>query len=328
MGDMVMMTTLIRALSARYGSTVDILSSGAWTPPLLANQPGVGTIYCLKNRSLPFVFSQEQRNLVQALAQRGAGPTWYCDTDDKCLGLLHRAGVGDELICNARDVPLNEGEHLIEYWQRFARQSPARGARGSLADVADEAPTLLVSPQDLELLDRWLAARGLGGRQLLLIQPGNKRTMRRGLRRRPSNTKWWPEPRWASVVKALGEMHRQAAILLLGVPQEHKLNEEIIALAGVGNAVNLACDLPIPRLLALQSRASAMISVDTGPAHSAAALGCPVLVLFGVADPLQISPRGPNTPIRYLSGRDRHGASILGISVEQVLGQWQDLPKR
>ena len=329
MGDMVMMTTLVRALSSRYASQVDILSSGPWTVPLLANQPGVGTIHLLKNRSLPFFFSKEQRTLVEALKRRGPGPTWYGDTDDKCLPLLHRAGIGDDLICNARDLPLDDGEHLIEYWQRFARVSPSAGAAGSIKDIVDEAPRLLVPRQDLELLDQWLVARGLDARQLLLIQPGNKRTMRRGLRRRPSNTKWWPETRWASVVQSLAEMHPQAAILLLGVPQEHELNEEIIALAGVGNAVNLACDLPIRRLLALQSRASAMISVDTGPAHSAAAVGCPVLVLFGVADPVRISPRSATgSPIRYLSGHAGNGASILGISVEQVLRQWQDLPKR
>ena len=72
-----------------------------------------------------------------------------------------------------------------------------------------------------------------------------------------------------------------------------------------------------------------MISVDTGPAHSAAAVGCPVLVLFGVADPTRIVPRNTASPIRHLVGKDAKGAqSILGITVEQVLAQWQDLPKR
>jgi heptosyltransferase-2/heptosyltransferase-3 len=328
MGDMVMMTTLVRALAARCATPVDILSSGSWTRPLLAGQPGVGNIYLLKARKLPFFLSRDQQALVQALKQRGAGPTWYCDTDDRCLSLLRRAGIGEDLICNARDMPMIDDEHLVDYWQRFARRSPAAGGAGSPDSVVDVAPTLLVPAQDQSSLDDWLRVRGLAGRQLLLVQPGNKRTMRRGLRRRPSNTKWWPETRWACVVRTLAEMHPRAAILMLGVPQEHGLNEEIIALAGVGNVVNLACELPIPRLLALQSRASAMVSVDTGPAHSAAALGCPVVVLFGVADPARINPRGAAVSVRHLTGRDAKGASILGITVEQVIGAWQDLPKR
>jgi heptosyltransferase-2/heptosyltransferase-3 len=187
---------------------------------------------------------------------------------------------------------------------------------------------LLVPAAEAEDLERWLGERNLLGRQLLLVQPGNKRTMRRGFRRRPSNTKWWPETRWAAVLQALAAQHPQAALLMLGVPQEHALNEQIIALAGVQNAVNLACDLPIPRLLALQARASAMISVDTGPAHTAAAVGCPVLVLFGVADPVRIAPRGGDVPVRHLVGNTAAGPAILAITVEQVVGAWQDLPKR
>ena len=331
MGDMVLMTTLVSALSARHGGCpVDILSSGSWTRPLLAGQPGVGDIYLLKNRSLPFLLSKDQRALVATLRERGAGPVWYCDTDERCLRLLQRAGFEPDQVCRAGNLPLRDGEHLVEYWQRFARETPPAAAQGAnVAEIRCQDPRLTVSPREADDVETWLAERNLLGRQLLLVQPGNKRTMRRGLRRRPSNTKWWPETRWAAVLQSLAAMHPQAAILMLGVPQEHDLNEQIIALAGTRNTVNLACDLPIPRLVALQARASAMISVDTGPAHSAAAVGCPVLVLFGVADPTRIVPRSTASPIRHLVGKDAKGAqSILGITVEQVLAQWQDLPKR
>ena len=41
-GDAVLLTPLIRQLHARFGSPVDLLSSGPWTQPLLQGQPGVG----------------------------------------------------------------------------------------------------------------------------------------------------------------------------------------------------------------------------------------------------------------------------------------------
>ncbi len=328
MGDMVMMTTLVAALAARHGGPVDILSSGPWTQPLLAGQPGVGRIYLLKSRSLPFLLSKEQRMLVEVLRQRGAGPTWYCDTDERSLKLLHRAGFEPAMIRRASQLPMRDGEHLVDYWQRFAGERDIAGEGLAEEVLAAQDPRLLVPAAEAEGVERWLGERNLLGRQLLLVQPGNKRTMRRGLRRRPSNTKWWPETRWAAVLQAVAAQHPQAAILMLGVPQEHALNEQIITLAGIHNAVNLACDLPIPRLLALQARASAMISVDTGPAHTAAAVGCPVLVLFGVADPMRIVPRGGDAPVRHLVGNTANGPSILAITVEQVLDAWQDLPKR
>jgi len=328
MGDMVMMTTLVAALAARHGGPVDVLSSGPWTQPLLAGQPDVGRIYLLKGRSLPFLLSKEQRALVAALRQRGDGPTWYCDNDERGLKLLWRAGFKPSMVRRASQLPMHEDEHLVDYWQRFAGENGLVAERTPVGVVPAHDPRLLVPAAQAEELERWLGERNLLGRQLLLVQPGNKRTMRRGFRRRRSNTKWWPETRWAAVLQALAAMHPQAAILLLGVPQEHALNEQIIALAGVHNAVNLACDLPIPRLVALQARASAMISVDTGPAHTAAAVGCPVLVLFGVADPVRIVPRGDKAPVRHLVGHGDGGPSILAITVEQVLGAWQELPKR
>ena len=36
-GDMVMLTTLMRVVSARYGSPVDVVSSGGWKPPVRLN---------------------------------------------------------------------------------------------------------------------------------------------------------------------------------------------------------------------------------------------------------------------------------------------------
>lgn len=328
MGDMVMMTTLVRALATRFKSPVDILSSGSWTRPLLAEQPGVGTVYLLSKRKLPYFLSREQQALAGLLKARGAGPVWYCDTDNRCLPLLRRAGLGRDLVCTASSMPMIDNEHLVDYWQRFARQSPVAGSPGSIDDMVDEEPALTVPQREQDSLQQWLGARGLAGRPLLLLQAGNKRTMRRGLRRRPSNTKWWPEANWAEVIRTMSRLHPEAAILMLGVPQEHGLNEEILALAAISNGVNLAGELPIPRLLALQSRACAMISVDTGPAHSAAALGCPVVVLFGVADPARIAPRGADAAVRHLTGRIDGGPSILGITVDQVLAAWEGLPRR
>ena len=101
--------------------------------------------------------------------------------------------------------------------------------------------------------------------------------MRTGLRRRMStNTKWWPEGNWAAIIRMLAERHPDAVILLVGAPPEADLNDELLQRAGVAQAFNVARELPIPRLLALQSRAAGMVTVDTGPAHTAAAVGCPV----------------------------------------------------
>ena len=56
-------------------------------------------------------------------------------------------------------------------------------------------------------------------------------------------------------------------------------------------------------LFALAEAASSMISVDTGPAHAAAALSLPLVVLYGAEMPSQWLPRSPfGTPVVGLGG--------------------------
>ena len=175
----------------------------------------------------------------------------------------------------------------------------------------------------------WLQAKGWQGKPLLLVQAGNRRTMRTGLRRRMStNTKWWPEDNWATIIRMLAERHPDAVILLVGAPPEADLNDELLQRAGVAQAFNVARELPIPRLLALQARAAGMVTVDTGPAHTAAAVGCPLVVLFGVADPVRIRPRGGDTPVEVLQAMRDGKPDMTAISVDAVVQAWQRLPLR
>ncbi len=105
------------------------------------------------------------------------------------------------------------------------------------------------------------------------------------------------------------------------------MNEEILAMAGgFSNAINLAREMSVPRLMALSEGALGMISVDTGPAHVAAALGCPVLALFDSPDKQAMyAPRGPGRFARCVVGGTDAAPSLLGISAEAVLKAWQEM---
>jgi hypothetical protein len=127
---------------------------------------------------------------------------------------------------------------------------------------------------------------------LILIQIGNKRTMRRGLRRLAVNNKYWPNERWADVLHHVRRQCPDHAIVLLGTGPEYDLNQEVMGLANIARIYNAADDVPIPRLVALLARGAGLITVDSGPAHAAAAVGCPLVVLFGKALPSLYRPWG------------------------------------
>ena len=332
MGDLVLIQPMIRLLAARYGAPVDLLAAGGWVRPLYQGQPDVGEIHLLAKRKLPLWLSAEKRQLLQWLRQTGPRPVWYCDFDEKLVPLLAQAGLDERWVVRARAVGTRDGEHLVDFSQRLARTVPPalqHATTNSRTDLDDHDPNLSISVAMQADVQDWLQAKGWLGKPLLLVQAGNRRTMRTGLRRRMStNTKWWPEDNWAAIIRMLAERHPDAVILLVGAPPEADLNDELLQRAGVAQAFNVARKLPIPRLLALQARAAGMVTVDTGPAHTAAAVGCPLVVLFGVADPVRIRPRGGNTPVEVLQVMHDGHPDMTAISVDAVVQAWRRLPLR
>jgi heptosyltransferase-2/heptosyltransferase-3 len=164
---------------------------------------------------------------------------------------------------------------------------------------------------------------------LILIQIGNKRTMRRGLRRLAVNHKYWPNERWAQVLREVRLQCPDHTIVLLGTGPEYALNQEVAALANIARLYNAADDLPIPRLVALLARAVGLITVDSGPAHAAAAVGCPLVVLFGKALPSLYRPRGTaGADVKVLCGEVAGEPDMQGIEARSVIEAWSDLKLR
>ena len=343
---MVLLTALIRVLHARFRAPVDIVTSGPWSEPLLRGQPGVGDIWSVRSRKTPYWLSRDQQRLVRCLTARGAGPTWYCDGSDAARPLLTRAGIPEELIVDVKNHPLLPGEHATEQWRRLAQIMPAAiaaraaalpegagfaNAALAAAELATVTPGcyLQVGESQRIDLDSWLRARGLSAAPLILVQAGNKRTMRRGLRRLAVNNKYWPSERWAEVLRRVRLQCPHHAIVLLGTGPEYTLNQELAALANIEGLHNAADDLPIPRLVALLARAAGLITVDSGPAHAAAAVGCPLVVLFGKALPSLYRPWGTaGADVKVLCGEVAGQPDMLGIDERSVVEAWSGLKLR
>ncbi len=206
--------------------------------------------------------------------------------------------------------------------------SPGMAATG-MAPSGLPGACLHVSDGQRADLEVWLQARGLSATPLVLIQIGNKRTMRRGLRRLASNSKYWPSDRWSEVLRHVRRQCPEHAIVLLGTGPEFALNQEVAALANVERLHNAADDLPIPRLVALLARGAGLITVDSGPAHAAAAVGCPMVVLFGKASTSLYRPWGvAGAQVTVLTGLIAGEPDMLGIDTSRVIAAWSALRLR
>jgi heptosyltransferase-2/heptosyltransferase-3 len=309
-------------LCERFGKPVDVIASGAWCEPLLAGHPAMGRLLMVRSRRTPYWLSRDQQVLVAALRARGAGPTWFCDRGEG-RALLARAGIPDDYVIDSTHYPFLSGENFADRYLRLGALTPAAfgGLLPAAAPGGVRAAHLVVLPQARAELDAWLARRAITA-PWMVFHPGSRHVARRRLRARSGAAKYWPEERWAEVVRAVRPHRPEQAIVFSGTQAEASLNEDIMRRAGVGNLHNAAGDLPITRMLALLERAASLIAVDTGPAHAAAALSCPTVALFGHIDPWLYRPGGATTPAATVTGTLDGKPNILGIQPREVIEAW------
>ena len=99
----------------------------------------------------------------------------------------------------------------------------------------------------------------------------------------------WPPARFAETAKVLHEEFG-AIIHLVGGAGDRALCEEIAG--GISGAQNHAGETSLIELGTLLQKMNLLITVDSGPMHMAAAIGTPVLALFGPTSPLRTGPYG------------------------------------
>ena len=111
----------------------------------------------------------------------------------------------------------------------------------------------------------------------------------------------WPAQRFAQVIEWLGK-RAEVRVVLTGSNKDRGQIEDIVGLSGIP-CLNLAGELSLLELAALVRRLNLYLTVDCGPAHLAAALGTPLLTLWGPGIYEQTSPQAGSGPVRILHHR-------------------------
>ena len=218
-------------------------------------------------------------------------------------------------------------------WRRLLELSRPLGGMPERA-----APPLLHVQRtaDAALAER-LAQLGLNtGAGFVALAPGSARALKR----------WLPE-RFAEVAASLAAAGFRTA--LVGSAAERPLCEAIAEAAG-GEAEVLAGRLSLPEWVAALARARAVVANDSAAGHVAAAVGTPVVSVFGPTAPssgfvpagervrvvehsgLSCRPCSPRGPRRCPEGhwrcmRDLASAEVLAAAVELATERRQPLAR-
>ena len=142
------------------------------------------------------------------------------------------------------------------------------------------APILTVAPEARQEADRLLREAGVDeARPFVCLHPGARWWF-----------KAWPAERYAALADLL-QIEAPAQALFLGGDQERSIERRIAD--GMKTPFrSLIGKTGLRTLAAVLERAALMVSNDNGPMHMAAALGVPVIGLFGPSDPAVWGPWG------------------------------------
>jgi ADP-heptose:LPS heptosyltransferase len=103
--------------------------------------------------------------------------------------------------------------------------------------------------------------------------------------------KQWDTDRFAYVANRLVR-ERRARIVLTGGPSDRPLVDRVKAALPSRAVVDVSDESDLLVLAALLERLDVFVTGDTGPMHLAAAVGTPVVAVFGPSDPARYAPPG------------------------------------
>jgi heptosyltransferase-2 len=287
-GDTVLAQPLFKLLHARHaGLALDVLAP-RWTFSLLERMPEVRRT--IEN---PFAHGDlklgERRRLGRALGAEGYDQAIVLPNTFKSAlvpffaGIRTRTGYIGELrhwILN--DARKLDPERLPQMAQRYAALGLPRGEAPRLP-----LPTLALRVDEAArraLLARLELDRG---RPAAVLAPGAEY----------GPAKRWPARYFGELAQGLSA--HGCAVWLIGSRNDRQAGAEIERHSG-GVCRNLCGETTLAEAIDLLASAALVVSNDSGLMHVAAALGKPLIALYGSSSPAYTPPLSPNARILKL----------------------------
>ena len=130
-------------------------------------------------------------------------------------------------------------------------------------------------------------------------------------------SKQWPAERYAETAAAL-VAQTGGSIVVLGTQAEQAPCQQVAA-AAAPSGLNLAGATTMAELAAALALSAAAICNDSGGMHLAAAVGTPLVALYGITHPGQTGPLGDNVRILQHSERRTRDVSRRSSEAEKAL---------
>jgi heptosyltransferase II len=291
-GDAIMALPALRAVRNKFADAYIAVVARPYVADIYRDQRVCDELIVYDARGEHAGFSGRER-LARELRNRQFDSALLLQNAFDAAWLAWRAGI-PERIGYARDgrgllltkaisvpkrgeTPAHEQFYYLELLKRAGWIEAAVGEAEISLKVSEEAAAQAES--------RLLAAGSRRGATRIAIGAGASY----------GSAKCWLPERFARAADALAQKF-DAEVLLFGTPAEAQVSSAIVG-AMRHAAIDLTAATSIAELPALLSRCQLFIGNDSGAMHVAAAVGLPVVAVFGPTDPLGTAPVTPRCSV-------------------------------
>ena len=289
-GDVLLMVPTIRAFREAFPEAYLAAAVNAGTEEMLTGNPLLDEILVFDPRWKRLPFRQrvaQEGKFVWEVRKRGFDLAINTTEGDRgaflCLSSGARIKVGlydaSGLWWKARVY-----DHLVRIpdWKSHLVEQMLEIPRSLGLNPQDKRVEIFYPPGEREFIDRLLEKEGIGpGEDVVHIHPTSRWLF-----------KCWRDEAMAGVIDQLEKKRNIRTVLTSGKEEKELKKIDHILQACRTHPVSLAGRVTLKQLAALSARARLFLGVDTAPMHIAAAVGTPVIALFGPSGEFNWSPWG------------------------------------
>ena len=181
--------------------------------------------------------------------------------------------------------PPQNSMHLVDYYLHMVSSIGAKNRKKSNFKLRPAEK----SSQEIDLL---LKSHGIGENDYAVFVPGSA-----------VESKCWPVENFARLADKISEKYK-LDVIATGVKSEKPIIEQLQSLSDI-NVTDFAGATSIAGLIALLAGAKIIVSNDTGPAHIAAGLGVPMVLIFGYTNPGRVAPYARPETVAAVGAQNR-----------------------
>ncbi len=288
-GDMVMAQSLFKLIKTRSPATsVDVLAP-PWSSPLLRQMKeiraaidmpiGHGALALRARRRLArsLIGAQYQQAIVLPLSFKSALIPWWARIPRRTgyLGELRYGLLNDLRAADKRRPPRTVERYValgLEHAEPFPEEIPLPSLQVNAAEIASTLTRFGLIP---------------GDKSVLVLCPGAAY----------GPAKRWPAFHFGAVARAM--LRQRWGVWVVGSHAERETADKVCGAGGTG-CVNLAGRTTLEQTITLLARADCVVTNDSGLMHVAAALGRPLVALYGSSDPAATPPLSPLARVERL----------------------------